>query len=169
MKSLQLFDLDRLSYLTVCAREIGKVNVGKTLGNSTKNGLAVRAKPTRSFLISNGLEESPTISPSSSTFPPKPDHIARDPVASEEWDRICEELRKLPYAVEAGEDPIAWAAMCYSGIAAMRAALDMQGRGPDTEPMAQDCDRMVGRYLSYLREDLLGIAPGPLMRICSLE
>lgn len=105
----------------------------------------------------------------SSLFPLKPINVIRDPVASAEWDRICEELCKLPFAVEAGEDPIAWAAMNYSGIATMREALDAQGRGPDTEPMAQDCDRMVGQYLSDLREHLLGIAPGPLMRIRSLE
>lgn len=169
MKSLQVFNLDRLSSLTARVREIGKVKVGKTLGNSPINALAVRTKTARSFLISAMLEESLAMSSSSSKFPPKPDYIARDPVASEEWDRICGELRKLPYAVEAGEDPIAWAAMCYSGIATMRDALDAQGRCPDTEPMAQDCDRMVGRYLGYLREDLLGIAPGPLMRLRSLE
>lgn len=109
------------------------------------------------------------MSPSSSKFPPKPAHIARDPVASTEWDRICGELRKLPYLVEAGEDPIIAAAMCYAAIAQFRAALDARGRGDDTEPMAQDCDRAVGRYLKCLREELLGIAPSPLMQLRSLE
>ena len=32
LKSLQVFDLDRLSYLTVSMREIGKVNIGKNIG-----------------------------------------------------------------------------------------------------------------------------------------
>lgn len=109
------------------------------------------------------------MSPSASKFPPKPDHIVRDPVASAEWDRICGELRKLPYLVEAGEDPIIAAAMCYSAIAHYRTALDAQGQGDDTAPMAEDCDRAVGRYLNCLREDLLGIAPGPLMQIRSVE
>lgn len=169
VKSLQVFNLDRLSSLTVCTREIGKVKVGKTLGSSTKNGLAVRKKTSQYFLILTRVEEPLTMSPSASKFPSKPDYIVRNPVASAEWDRICEELRKLPYEVEAGEDPIVAAAMCYAAIARFREALDVQGRSEDTEPMAQDCDQMVGRYLNYLREDLLGIAPGPLLQIRLLE
>ena len=168
-ESLQVFDLDRYSSLTSCVREIGKANVGKTLVNSAKTGFAVRAKTVRSFLISAMFEESSEMSSFSSLFPLKPINVIRRPVASAEWDRICEELCKLLFAVEAGEDPIAWAAMLYEGIAEMRGALDAHGRGPDTQPMAQDCDRMVGRYLSCLREDLLGIIPGPLVRLRAIE
>lgn len=163
--SLGVFDLDRLSSLTVCRREIGKVNVEKTLGKSMKMGRVSRVKTTHSFPISRRLEESLRRSPSSSIFPPKPDYIARDRVASDEWDRICGELRKLPFLVEAGEDPIANGALYYSAIQEFRTALDAQGRGADTQPMANDCDRMVWRYLTCLREELLGITPGPLARI----
>ena len=110
-------------------------------------------------------EESSTLSPSSSTFPLKPGYIVRDPVASEEWDRICAALHRLPEVLEVGEDPVADGAMYYSSIQTFRAALSVHGRGSQTKPMAVDADRMVARYLSCLRDELLGIAPGPLVAL----
>ena len=143
VKSLGVSDLDRLSSLTTRPRDIGKANVRETLGNSTHSAM----------------------SPPSATFPPKPDVISRDPVASGEWDRIIAALRTLPYILEVGEDPVVDGAQYYSTIATFRDALAVQGRNRFTRPMAEDADRMVWRYLSLLREELLGIAPGPMVAL----
>lgn len=109
------------------------------------------------------------MSASSSKFPRKPPFIVRDPVASREWDRIIAALRRLPEVLEVGEDPVVDASMHYSSIQVFRLALAAHGRGSHTTPMADDADRMVGRYLCLLREELLGIAPGPLVALRTID
>lgn len=101
---------------------------------------------------------------SSLRCPPKPGYIAKNPVASAEWDRICEGLqRRADVRCEVQEYLIADPAETYALIALFKQALDDQGRSPDTRPMAEDCDRAVDRYLRYVAE--LGVQPSPLIRI----
>lgn len=102
-------------------------------------------------------------------LPDKPDHITRDPIASAEWDRICEQLRTKRHIIEVGHnpitglDPITEAARGYSAIVRIDELLEAQGRNADNEPMAADQAKAVRRYLRCMAE--LEVEPGPLVRL----
>lgn len=107
------------------------------------------------------------MSPSSSKLPSKPDYVSRDETASAEFDRICSELRRLPYLVESEEEPIAEPAMLYSDIKQLGDCLERLGRGPDTQGTADDLAEVVEAYRFRMRE--MEIPPGPLAQVRSLE
>lgn len=96
--------------------------------------------------------------------PDKFGDIERDPIANEEWDRICDALAARRMLSPAWGGMILIAAMALSDLRALEAVMAVHGR---TEEFAELHAAFVNHHLAACRD--LTVSPHPSVELTCLE